>query len=86
MGINDLFDSSRANLDNIARDNYVSSIFHATRIIVNEEGTEAGAVTTAVLVNKASPTRFYVDRPFSYLIVEKTANVLLFAGEVKSNV
>ncbi|XP_037823486.1 serine protease inhibitor 77Ba-like [Lucilia sericata] len=86
MGIQDLFDSSRANLDKIARDNYVSSIFHATRIIVNEEGTEAGAVTTAVLVNKASPTRFYVDRPFAYLIVEKTANVLLFAGEVKSNV
>ena len=86
MGIVDLFDSSAANLNKIARNDYVSSIFHATRIIVNEEGTEAGAVAGAVLVNKIIPTRFNADRPFAYLIVEKTANVLLFAGEVKSNV
>lgn len=82
----DLFNAGTANLNKIARDNYVSSILHATRIIVNEEGTEAAAVTTAVLVNKIGPTRFEADRPFAYLIVEKTANVLLFAGEVRSNV
>lgn len=85
LGIEDLFEPAYANLEKIAKNIYVSSIFHATRIIVNEEGTEAGAVTTAVLINKASPTRFYVDRPFAYLIMEKTANVLLFAGEVKSH-
>lgn len=86
MGIVDLFDAGAANLAKIAKGNYVSSIFHATRIIVNEEGTEAGAVTTAVLANKITPARFNANRPFVYMIVEKTARVLLFAGEVRSNV
>ena len=86
MGIVDLFNAGTANLNNIARDNYVSSIFHATRIIVNEEGTEAAAVTGAVLENKIGPVQFVADRPFVYVIVEKTAKILLFAGEVRSNV
>ena len=86
MGIVDLFSVRTANLDNIARGNYVSSMFHATRIIVNEEGTEAAAVTVAALGNKMGPVQFVADSPFLYVIVEKTANVLLFAGEVRSNV
>ncbi|XP_073823749.1 serine protease inhibitor 77Ba-like [Musca autumnalis] len=85
MGIVDAFEPGLANLENMAKNIYVGSIFQSTRIIVNEEGTEAAAVTTAVLVNKASPTKFYLDRPFAYLIVEKTSGLLLFAGEVKSD-
>ncbi|XP_061396706.1 serine protease inhibitor 77Ba-like, partial [Musca vetustissima] len=85
MGIIDAFEPAAANLENMAKNMYVGSIFQSTRIIVNEEGTEAAAVTTAVLVNKASPTKFYLDRPFAYVIVEKTSGLLLFAGEVKSH-
>lgn len=85
MGIVDAFEPSLANLENMAKNMYVGSIFQSTRIIVNEEGTEAAAVTTAVLVNKASPTKFYLDRPFAYVIVEKTSGLLLFCGEVRSN-
>ncbi|XP_075159655.1 serine protease inhibitor 77Ba-like [Haematobia irritans] len=85
MGLIDIFQPSYANLTKISKDVYVSSIFQSTRIIVNEEGTEASALSVAALVNKASPVRFYFDRPFAYLIVEKTANLLLFAGEIKSH-
>lgn len=81
----DVFQSGLANLRKMAENVFVSSIFHSTRIIVNEEGTEAAAVASAVLVNKASPVKFFLDRPFVYLIVEKTANLVLFVGEVKSN-
>ncbi|KAL9905711.1 serine protease inhibitor 77Ba-like isoform X1 [Glossina fuscipes] len=86
MGIADVFEPAFADLSKLSKNVFVSSIFHATRIIVNEEGTEAAAITTAVLANKSIPPKFYVDRPFLYLIVEKKANLLLFAGEVKSNV
>ncbi|XP_075151149.1 serine protease inhibitor 77Ba-like [Haematobia irritans] len=85
MGIVEAFEPSLANFDNMAKNIYVGSVFQSTRIIVNEEGTEAAAVTTAVLVNKASPTKFYLDRPFAYMIVEKKSGLLLFAGEVKSH-
>ncbi|XP_013116765.1 serine protease inhibitor 77Ba [Stomoxys calcitrans] len=85
MGIVDAFEPDLANFDNMAKNIYVGKIFQSTRIIVNEEGTEAAAVTTAVLVNKASPTKFYLDRPFAYMIVEKKSGLLLFAGEVRSH-
>ncbi|XP_061394227.1 serine protease inhibitor 77Ba-like [Musca vetustissima] len=85
MGIIDVFQPHYANLTKIAKDVFVSSIFQSSRIIVNEDGTEAAALSVASLLNKASPVRFYLDRPFAYLIVEKTAQLLLFAGEIKSH-
>lgn len=85
MGLLDVFQPDFANLAKISKDVFVSSIFQSTRIIVNEDGTEAAALSIASLTNKASPVRFYLDRPFAYLIVEKTAKLLLFAGEIKSH-
>ncbi|XP_005175873.1 serine protease inhibitor 77Ba [Musca domestica] len=85
MGMIDVFQPHYANLTKIAKDIFVSSIFQSSRIIVNEDGTEAAALAVASLINKASPVRFYFDRPFAYLIVEKSAKLLLFAGEIKSH-
>lgn len=85
MGIKDIFDENYANLQKISQNIFVSSIFHATRIIVNEEGTEAAAVVQATLTNKSIPPKFHINRPFLYIILEKTTNLLLFAGQIKSN-
>lgn len=85
MGINQIFEACCANLEKIAQNIYVSSIIHSTRIIVNEEGTEAAGSVQAMLTNKSTPPVFYVNRPFLYIIIEKTTKLLLFAGEVKSN-
>ncbi|XP_073836594.1 serine protease inhibitor 77Ba-like [Musca autumnalis] len=85
MGVIDVFQPHYANLTKIAKDVFVSSIFQSSRIIVNEDGTEAGALAVASIINKASPVRFYFDRPFAYLLVEKTAQLILFAGEIKSH-
>lgn len=85
MGISQIFESCCANLDRIAQSTYVSSIIHSTRIIVNEEGTEAAGSVQAILTNKSTPPVFYVNRPFLYIIIEKTTNLILFAGEVKSD-
>lgn len=85
MGIRDVFEPHFANLEGISQKLFVSSIIHGTRIIVNEEGTEVAAVVEAVLTNKSTPPKFYVDRPFLYIILEKTTNLLLFVGEVRSN-
>lgn len=35
-------------------------------------------------VNKNSPSRFYANRPFAFLIVEKKSKLLLFSGQVKN--
>lgn len=83
MGILDVFQPVYANLTKISdQPLYVSRVIHQTKIEVNEEGTVAAAFTAGTFANKASPPRFYLNRPFAYLIVEKTTRALLFCGQV----
>ncbi|XP_037939189.1 serine protease inhibitor 77Ba [Teleopsis dalmanni] len=84
MGMNDIFDPAVANLSKISNNFFVSSIIHTTKIVVDEEGTTAAAITGSVLANKATPPKFYLNRPFIYLIMEKKTNLLLFAGWIKN--
>jgi len=55
-------------------------------IIVNEEGTEAAGVTlggsmvTGFMPPENKPQTFHADRPFVYLIQEKSSNAIFFIG------
>nr|XP_044249746.1 serine protease inhibitor 77Ba [Drosophila takahashii] len=84
MGIRDLFDESAANLNRMSSGLFAKLIVHSTKIIVDEQGTTAGAVTEASLVNKATPPKFQLNRPFQYMIVEKATGLMLFAGQVRN--
>ena len=62
----------------------VSYIKQKTFVDVNEEGTEAAAVT-AIAINLSMPpppVQFFADRPFLYLIKEKSTGVILFIGRM----
>ena len=55
-------------------------------IKVDEEGTEAAAVSTAVMVTSyVPPVDFHADRPFLYLISESSTGAILFAGKYTGN-
>lgn len=83
MGIHDLFNSSAADLSRMTSANvFLSSLFHKAKITVNEKGTTASAVTTGNLVYKQQPQQFVINRPFAYLIVEKSTSSILFCGQV----
>ena len=60
---------------------FISEVRHKTIIEVNEEGTEAAAVTAVVGV-KSLPPAFRVDRPFFFAIHDDTTQTLLFMGIV----
>jgi serpin B len=64
----------------------ISRIIHSTYLDVNEEGTEAAAVTIVELVNTSLPVRpvIRVNRPFLYIIREKSTGVILFIGKMGS--
>jgi serpin B len=50
-------------------------------VSVDEAGTEAAAVTEADMrKNAAGPMRMVFDRPFIYLIREKSTGSILFIG------
>ena len=62
---------------------YVSKMRQKTCVIVNEEGTEAAAVTVADMrKNGAGPATAVMrfDRPFLYLIRESSTGAILFIG------
>jgi len=62
----------------------ISFVLQKTYIEVNEQGTEAAAVT-AVGIGTTSiglEYQFILNRPFLFLITEKTTNAISFIGKV----
>lgn len=84
MGMKMMF-SDFADLTGINRNGQikVSKVLHKTFVEVNEEGTEAAAVTSVeIVLTTANPdlSVFRADRPFIFVIREKQSNALLFMG------
>ena len=88
MGMPDAFDKRLADLSGIAdlsllRGNlYVDKAKHDAYVKVNEEGTEAAAVTTIVIAIESMPPHFNADRPFLFAIYDEQSGLVLFMGEV----
>jgi serpin B len=65
---------------------WIDYVKHKTFVEVNEEGTEAAAVTiVAIEKTMSGPEKVYftVDRPFFFAITEKSTGAILFIGTVK---
>ena len=83
LGMVDAFDDRRADLTRISDARLsVSFVKQNTFVEVNEEGTEAAAVTTVGVRATSAPAPFAVDRPFVFGLRERTTNTLLFIGQV----
>ncbi|MBN1187349.1 MAG: serpin family protein [Bacteroidales bacterium] len=67
---------------------YISRVIHKSFLEVNEEGTEAAAVTavevgyTSIGDDTPSYKLFNVDRPFVLAIRERSTNTILFIGSI----
>jgi len=67
---------------------YVSEVKHQSFVEVNEQGTEAAAVTTGVVAlasfqHEPPPFQMVVDRPFLFAISEQQSHCILFIGVVQ---
>lgn len=88
LGMIDAFDPVLADLSGISDHSLVVSfVKQNTFVDVNEEGTEAAAVTTIGIevtsIGDPPPT-FRIDKPFIFAIRERTTNTLMFIGQVVS--
>ena len=88
MGINLAFDSYFAEIPNMCEvPVYIAMMRQKAKIKVNEEGSEAAAVTVAGMIeNSAMPMEypkatFHANRPFVYVIQEASSGVILFVGK-----
>jgi serpin B len=83
LGMTDAFIENIADLSGISESQlYVDFVKQNTFIELNEEGTEAAAVTT-IGINYTSVNEFIVNKPFIFAIRERTTNTLLFIGKVE---
>jgi serpin B len=90
MGMGIAFDPDNADFSGInpERDLYISRVLHKTFIDVNEEGTEAAAVTaveiseTSYNPNEPVIRYFVADHPFLFAIRENSSGTILFMGRV----
>lgn len=61
----------------------ISEVKHKTFVAVDEDGTEAAAVTEIGLYpTSIEPPSFRVDRPFLFVIHEKQSGTILFMGKI----
>lgn len=67
-------------------DLFISKVLHKAFVKVDEEGTEAAAAT-AVIMNRITavrppPIEMNINRPFIFLIQDRTTNTIVFMGRV----
>ena len=86
MGMTRVFSDNTAELKKINETAklYVDFIQQNTFLAVDEEGTEAAAVTTIGIGVTSVPQvlSFICNRPFGIIISEKTSNTILFMGRI----
>lgn len=91
MGMSDAFTAAEANFTKMTpfQPAWISSVIHKTYLEVDEEGTEAAAVTTVMMAGSAAPEMdppepftMRVDRPFFCAIIERNSGAMLFMGAI----
>ncbi|KAM3328634.1 hypothetical protein ACQJBY_026025 [Aegilops geniculata] len=75
--------------DGTGRPLALSGIVHKAVIEVNEDGTEAAAVTAGLMCGCAPPLKtppvlvdFVADHPFAFFVIEEESGAIVFAGNV----
>lgn len=88
LGMKDAFDADWADFSLLGHSDdgniYISRVIHKTKIVVDEKGTKAGAVT-AVEMNTgaaapAEPKIIDLNRPFFFMIVDNEFHMPIFMG------
>jgi serpin B len=85
MGMENAFCEGCANfrrMSPVGDELFISFVKQNTFVNVNEEGTEAAAVTTVGMSPTSGPPSIRFDRPFVFIIRERLTGTILFMGKV----
>ncbi|XP_074604149.1 leukocyte elastase inhibitor-like [Brevipalpus obovatus] len=83
MGMKDAFTAHKADFTGISSTpTYVSQSTHKAVVEIDEEGSHAAAATEILVISKSARARksFIANRPFIFLIRDRTNSITLFAG------
>jgi len=87
LGVHDAFDENSADFKGMTDEQvYLDQAVHKAFVNVNEEGTEAAAITALVVQAQSGPPeprhKFIADHPFMFIIQEKETGEILFMGRL----
>lgn len=85
MGMRDAFTAGAADFTRLSprgRELVISQVKQKSYVDVNEEGTEAAAVTSVGVSVTSAPVPFRADRPFVFAIRERLSGTILFMGKI----
>ena len=85
MGMTEAFEAGMADFSRINPDAdlYITEVKHKSFVEVNEEGTEAAAVTSVGIGFTSMPDNYFIaNKPFLFIIKEKNTNAILFIGKI----
>ncbi|MEO8560646.1 MAG: serpin family protein [bacterium] len=85
LGMHDPFIDNGADFSRMSprgRELFISVVKQKTYVDVNEEGTEAAAVTNVGISLTSAPVPFRVDRPFVFVIRERLTGTVVFMGKI----
>ena len=84
MGMAIAFAPGEADFTNIDRAGglFISQVKHKTFVQVDEEGTEAAAVTSVEISRVSVTPTMRIDRPFVFVIRENHSGTILFIGKI----
>jgi len=82
LGMSEAFDMN-ADFDGIRPGIFIEEVLHKAVIEVNEQGSEAAAVTVVEMEESAAmdPLSFIANRPFLFVIANDEADSILFMGK-----
>lgn len=91
LGMAIAFNPDKADFRNLSKTKaFIGDVKHKTFVEVNEEGTEAAAVTsvemrvTSAMPSEEPPFRMVVDRPFFFTISDRQTGTIIFMGAIKN--
>lgn len=89
LGMRHAFDRNKADFSNMIQEDvplWISKVKQKTFVDVNEEGTEAAAVTSVEMKTVSAPIdqpfRMEVNRPYLIAITDDETNTILFIGSI----
>ena len=85
LGMRDAFFGGIANFGRMSPRGdllYIDKVKQKTYVDINEEGTEAAAVTSVGISAVSAPPEVRADRPFIMVIRERLSGTILFVGKI----
>ncbi|MEP7001792.1 MAG: serpin family protein [bacterium] len=85
LGLRDAFDPNVADFTRMSpagRGLYIDKVKQKTYVDINEEGTEAAAVTSVGISVTSLPPSLRVDRPYIFVIRERLSGTIVFMGKI----